>query len=193
MASNPLKHLTRRRIGGKDVLSAMLAAPLNEDDRSVAISACALVEFSLEKALKLRLRRMTKVEQESLFDGNAPLATFSAKIKMGYALGIYGKEMRHDLETVNRIRNVFAHSVQEVTFKNRRIVNAIYGMHVIKPLEGKRGSRLVLARSNFLGATRIFHLLLVTLAGPRLPMPPPFAGFVRLTRTQRRRARSIDS
>ena len=92
MVSNPLRKLTRKPVGLKAAHLAMYTAFSEADDRSAAISAAALTELAVEKAIKLRLRRLTKTEQNALFDGTAPLASFSAKIRMGYALGIYGRE-----------------------------------------------------------------------------------------------------
>lgn len=188
MATNPLKQLTRRSVGIKAALDAMSATSDTEDDRSAAISAGALVELALEKAIKHRLRRMSKADQSALFDGTAPLATFSAKCRMGFALGIYGKEVRHDLEAINAIRNVFAHSVTRITFRNRRISNKVFGMHTVKNNTGNARASLNETRYQFLAATRTFWLELVALAGPRIPLPPAFPAYQ--PRTLKRRAHS---
>ncbi|MGM4967818.1 MltR family transcriptional regulator [Tardiphaga sp. 1201_B9_N1_1] len=52
-----------------------------------------------------------------LFEGEAPLSSFSAKIKIGYALGLYGKIVRDDLDTIRTVRNAFAHSTVHLDFK----------------------------------------------------------------------------
>jgi hypothetical protein len=44
--------------------------------------------------------------------GDAPLATFSAKIRLAYALSIFGSSTRDDLDTIREIRNAFAHSTR---------------------------------------------------------------------------------
>ena len=189
MPSNPLRKITRKPVSLKAALSAMAVTQFEADDRSAAISAAALTELAVEKAIKIRLRRLTKTEQDGLFDATGPLATFSGKIRMGYALNIYGRETRHDLETINAIRNVFAHSVHEVSFKSRTLANKIYGMHKVRETTGGKRPRPLNTRNDYLDVTRVLWLELVTLAGPSAT-PPPFPAFDR-SRKPRKRARSI--
>lgn len=189
MPSNSLRKLTRKPVGLKAAVSAMGTAHREADDRSAAITAAALTEVAVEKAIKLRLRPLTKTEQRALFDGTAPLATFSAKIRMGYALGIYGRETRHDLESINAIRNVFAHSVHEVSFKSRAVIAKVYGMHkVIEGTGGKR-PRPLTTRDDYLGVTRVLWFELVILADTR-KVSPPFPAFAAADKF-RKRTRSI--
>jgi hypothetical protein len=54
----------------------------------------------------------------------APLATLSARIDAGYALGIYGPDMKADLQTIQRIRNTFAHSRHHLDFSSPDIAKA---------------------------------------------------------------------
>lgn len=187
MAKNPLKSLTRRPVSNNDAITAMLAASKSADDRTAAIAGAALVEFALEKAILLCLRPLRKTEREGLFEGTAPLATFSAKIRIAYALGIYGTQERHDLTTINAIRNAFAHSVHELTFRSRRVRAKLYGMHKLQLEAGQKRDRPVDARSDYLGVTRTFWLELTLLAGPRV-VGPVFGAFIS---EPRKRARSI--
>jgi DNA-binding MltR family transcriptional regulator len=51
---------------------------------------------------------------ETVFSGNGPLATFSAKISVCSALGLVGgQDVRHDLTLLRKIRNDFAHAYTE--------------------------------------------------------------------------------
>jgi len=43
--------------------------------------------------------------------GNAPLGTFSARIKTARALGLITEDERHDLDILRDLRNAFAHEV----------------------------------------------------------------------------------
>ena len=56
-----------------------------------------------------------------IFDNEGPLATFGAKIKIGYAMGLYGPEIKADLDCIRRIRNYFAHTMRPLTFRDARI------------------------------------------------------------------------
>jgi hypothetical protein len=49
---------------------------------------------------------------------NAPLSTFSAKINVAFALGIFGKETKKQLDRVRNVRNHFAHLKDKVTFED---------------------------------------------------------------------------
>jgi hypothetical protein len=155
MSSKSLHSTTRKPLSWKGKIEAMFDAALRED-REAAIKGASLVERSLEHAIKAQIVRLRKAEHKALFEGSGPLATFSAKIWIGYALGLYGPKAKHDLETIKDIRNVFAHTAQHVTFINRRIVTRCKGMHFVQRRADKRRS----ARGSFLDATRVFALLL---------------------------------
>jgi hypothetical protein len=96
----------------KSILPAHIFPELSEQtDRGAAIIGAAIVEHYLERALLSRMRPLSNGRYKELFDGKAPLATFSAKIEMGHALNIYGEKTRADLASVNWIRNRFAHNI----------------------------------------------------------------------------------
>jgi hypothetical protein len=69
---------------------------------------------------------LIKQEEKRLFDGaqNGVLGTFSAKIRMAYALGLLLNEVYYDLLIINGIRNAFAHSLHEVYFDNQHITSS---------------------------------------------------------------------
>lgn len=120
MVSRPLRNLSRRPIRRKDV-DAFTASLNLLSDQAVALVCAALVERSLERVMLSRLRRLTKTMHNELFAGLGPLASFSAKIKLAYALGIVGPEAVADLTKVKDIRNQFAHSFHPVSFRTRAI------------------------------------------------------------------------
>jgi hypothetical protein len=87
---------------------------LNGSDRSVAIILASEVERFLEAAI---LARFTYVEDEKkLICDDGPLATFSRKIQLGYAMGLYNSELRDDLNQIRNVRNDFAHSQLPICF-----------------------------------------------------------------------------
>jgi hypothetical protein len=83
----------------------------NQSDRAAGIIGGAIVEHYLQMAVLTRFRRLSNSKKEDLFDGKGPLATFSAKISIGYALNIYGEKTLGDLNKLNWIRNRFAHKI----------------------------------------------------------------------------------
>ena len=103
-----LKKLARSRPGIGDVLSHAIYAPTAED-RAIAIIETTNLEDALEDAIKSKMIDLNAEDYRALFAGDAPLSNFGTKIKLGFALGIYGKQTRNDLETIRLIRNAFAH------------------------------------------------------------------------------------
>jgi hypothetical protein len=71
----------------------------NANDRVAAVSSAAWVDDTLAAALSTRFVKMGKTWTDRVFDGaGAPLGTFSAKIVIGYALGLFGPLTRTDLD-----------------------------------------------------------------------------------------------
>lgn len=91
-----------------------------ESDRGAAILAAATFEHWLESNIIENFVELDQDMRNNLFD-NGPLSTFSAKINLGFALGLYNKTVLNDLHTVRRIRNKFAHSTGPMNFKDQPI------------------------------------------------------------------------
>lgn len=99
--------------------------PREYDDRSIAIIVASVLDQGLETALLTRLRPLNPDEERAVFfaDG-APLSTFSAKITMGYSLGLFGQKARDDLHMIRSIRNTFAHSRLSLDFDQEAVAAA---------------------------------------------------------------------
>jgi hypothetical protein len=94
------------------------------DDRGIAIVFSSLVEIDLEKAIASHFS-IPKPEATRLFSHpDGPLKEFSAKIAMGYALGVYDERMNSDLKWIMRIRNAFAHARVNLSFETPEIHDA---------------------------------------------------------------------
>jgi hypothetical protein len=82
------------------------------DDATVVIRATSILDALLKFAFTARLRcEPSKTALAEVFEGNGPLATFSAKITLAAAMGITRGDARHDLKVLKKIRNDFAHSM----------------------------------------------------------------------------------
>ena len=158
MASHSLREITRKRPSKKVWETALQKLADYGDDRSLVVTASAYVEYGLERLIKTRLRRLPRAAALDIFDGTGPLATFSAKIRIAFALGAIGPRTRHDLETINAIRNVFAHSLHSIRLRDRRILVRTRGMHIVHDLEAHGHD---LAKKEFMHASRIYALLLL--------------------------------
>jgi Mannitol repressor len=79
----------------------------------------------LKQAITTKFVRIGNDYLESIFSdgGNGPLSTFSAKIKLAYALGIVSAETRLQIERVREVRNHFAHHKDKVSFKHPSVMS----------------------------------------------------------------------
>lgn len=127
----------------KEGIAAALLGTPKFDDRGVAIVFGALLERALETAISTHFY-ISADEARRLFSytDDGPLAEFSAKIAMGYALGIYDNRMQSDLKWIARIRNAFAHARVAVGFDTEAIIGAcdqLMWPHKNSPLHTSKG------------------------------------------------------
>ncbi|GAD88421.1 hypothetical protein VHA01S_005_00230 [Vibrio halioticoli NBRC 102217] len=78
-----LKQLVEKR-------KALRSELAKESDRGCALYATSYIDSALSDLLYCALATDKKIEKE-LFDGTAPLSTFSARINMAYYLGKISK------------------------------------------------------------------------------------------------------
>jgi DNA-binding MltR family transcriptional regulator len=108
---------------------------VEESDRGCVLVGAAILEQRLEELFRVVFsgNGIGKKMQDTLFDTNGPLATFSSKVKLSYTLGFIAKEVYEDLDRIRRIRNDFAHSVNDVDFLSDDAVSAaIDGLHCVQ-------------------------------------------------------------
>jgi hypothetical protein len=98
-----------------------------ESDRGAALIAGSVAENAITQILTIRLVPMSQDARDSLFGFDAPLGTFSAKIRVAYAFGFIDAEIRDDLDRIREIRNCFAHSQIPLNFSTDPIPRACAG------------------------------------------------------------------
>ncbi len=100
-------------------------ASLSEmDARALILTVAAFAEDSLGHLLREYL--LPNKASEQLVSGfNAPLGTFSARIKGAFALGLITKEQFDDLEHLRKIRNTFSHTWRPISIDNPSIAGRI--------------------------------------------------------------------
>lgn len=81
-------------------------------------------------AVAIRAALPNKIAAERLFEDRSPLNSFSAKIAMAHALGLYGNETRRNLDILREIRNIFAHDVTLLTFESPGIAQACQELRI---------------------------------------------------------------
>jgi DNA-binding MltR family transcriptional regulator len=117
-----LKRLSRQKFD-KNQVSEFLAEVSSGNDRSAALVWGALVEDALQSAIEKRLYHFNSDELNSLFGGNGFLENFAAKSLMAYAINIVTKEQYRDLDLIREIRNAFAHTMPNVTFETKEVMD----------------------------------------------------------------------
>ena len=94
-----------------------------ESDRAAAILAAAYFENSLGKQIMDKFVDVNNEMRKKIFDGYGPLSTFSAKIDIAFALGLFNEETRKGLHSIRKIRNEFAHAPMPIKFNYNKIAN----------------------------------------------------------------------
>ena len=98
------------------------------DERGLVLSLAAFAEEALGDLIKAFLIPGDPAKQ--LLEGfNAPLGTFSARIKMAYSLGLVTRRQHEDLDRLRRIRNEFAHSWEPMSFNDQKVASHISALH----------------------------------------------------------------
>lgn len=96
-----------------------------ESDRGVVLVSCSFLDNALEELLRLRfsaIHKKSKATINPLFETFGPLSSFSAKIKICYALDLIEKWIYDDLNSLRKIRNEFAHTSNIVSLSDKNIV-----------------------------------------------------------------------
>ena len=109
-------------------LTSWVQAVFNELEgknlRSVVILCVSILDVQLENLIKAVLID-DKNRDDSLFEGNMPLSTFSAKISMAFYLGLITEHEKNTLSTIRKIRNKLAH---EIIIESSEVQQSINGL-----------------------------------------------------------------
>src|SRR5690606_8731412 len=114
----------------KDAAEARIAArdiTDNESDRGAIILVATNVEDMLEYKILERLPALQEDEpaRKAMFELDGPIASFSRKLHMAYAMGIVNKHYRKQIDLVREIRNACAHSRLPVSLSEPAIADAV--------------------------------------------------------------------
>jgi len=111
--------------GRLEILYAIRRELEKESNRGCALVAAAYLENEVAALLNQFFVEMSKSARKELFDFNGPVGTFSAKIKLAYALGLISAEVRNALDLVRGVRNKFAHLQDAVSFEDAVVAQQI--------------------------------------------------------------------
>ena len=111
----------------------------DESDRGAILMAATNLEDILEYKILQQLPTLREDEtaRKQMFEQDGPLATFSRKIAMAYAMGFIDKPYRKLIDLAREIRNAAAHSRQPITVQVPEVKAAIEVL-VADSLDGLR-------------------------------------------------------
>jgi hypothetical protein len=139
------------------------------NDRASGIAGAAYLEASLEEALAFRLRKIGAKDCDEIFRGDAPLGTFSAKIKFASCLGLFGPRTRDDFNHIREVRNAFAHSKLKADFETPEIHSVCWRIQFPKlnrSPHGLKPEQLGHTRVRFAWTCTIYTEILAEIAKP---------------------------
>lgn len=114
-----------------DELNSLLESLHEHDDRSLILTMAAFAEDTLELLL-INYLREPKQARELVNGFNAPLGTFSARIKAAFVLGLMRKDHYQTLELFRKIRNRFAHNWDGVSLDRQDIKDLVNQLSLTK-------------------------------------------------------------
>lgn len=101
--------MTKKQLhSGREVFHDFMEEFMGESDRASIILASAEMEVRLELLFTKFLTTNSELRQ-SLFSFTGPLGSFSARIKMAYALNLITKDFYELLDVFREIRNKIVH------------------------------------------------------------------------------------
>lgn len=102
---------------------------------ATAILGGVMVEHEIEILMRRRIKRANEMWSE-MVEERGPLRSFSTKIMLGYALGLFDAKMKHDVNVIRTIRNAFAHSKTMLHFDDALVVRELLSAHLLaKPFK----------------------------------------------------------
>lgn len=106
-----------------DRFSLMAETLMKESDRGCVIFGAAILHEELEQLFRAYFRTDETTSPDhidSLFSVYAPLSTFSARIRLAFAMHLITADMKSWLEVLRRLRNDFAHESGPIDFDDPR-------------------------------------------------------------------------
>ncbi len=95
-------------------LKQLLISLSGESERAAVIVGVSQLDDSLEMLLKSLFHERSD-GKENLLETDRPLSTFSARISVAFRMGVIDASLEKVLVQFRKIRNDFAHMVEEVT------------------------------------------------------------------------------
>jgi hypothetical protein len=118
ISKKPTLRSFSKQMASADELEELVSWIDKADARASALVLAAWLDGLLERAIRMNFVDMGEEKFNALFrDDSAPLQSFSSKIKMAHALGIFDDNLKRQVDILRKIRNFFAHAIKTVDFE----------------------------------------------------------------------------
>jgi hypothetical protein len=108
-------------------LASFVSELQRESDRGLPLVGGALIDELLQESLRAFFIASTTVDK-LLDEATGPLATFSARSKTCFVLGLIDAHEYREVELIRKIRNEFAHAKHGKTFSDDRIRDLCFNL-----------------------------------------------------------------
>ncbi|WP_233959929.1 MltR family transcriptional regulator [Pectobacterium versatile] len=95
-----------------------------ESDRGAVLLAASMLDESLLEILESWLISNNSAK-ELILGFNAPLGTFSARLKASHALGLIMDHEFNEIDLIRKIRNEFGHGWKDISFESPKIKKSL--------------------------------------------------------------------
>ncbi len=166
--------MASKKVDVREQISALTQELERHSDRGVALFATAALENALAATIQARLLELSSYRRENMFGRAGPFSSFTAKIELGFALGLYGKEGCRAIEMIRDVCNRFARVIEIHSFDDIEItelINKAVSQHLPKSLAPRELFTLLFIQSvDLLYIERAADIRLVSLceSHPRL-------------------------
>lgn len=132
-------------------------------DLSIAITATAILEASLERLLIKKFKIKNKRLTGQIFLNRGPLSEFHSKILIANAFGVITSSIAEQMHSLTAIRNTFAHAKVPISFNHELIGGEVASLKMLiamRAVEHKDGHQLGLDNKHwFLLVTKIILIM----------------------------------
>jgi len=103
-----------------------------ESDRAGMILVSSWADHFLRIKLAQEFDGGNAVARSALFSSNGPFATFSAKLNVAFCAGWIDRDVYHDLDVIRKMRNIFAHSIENHSLHDEPFPDMVAKLRVPK-------------------------------------------------------------
>ena len=154
-----LRRLTSQFSGAGAGAAIMTAAQGSDSDRAAALIMASFVDIAMNGLIiyAIRVSDQTAVNQLFMSD-QSPLYDFGAKITFCKAVHIIGNDTAYNLDIIRKIRNTFAHALDDINFKTKEISKAC-SLLILDKEHTRLSNRLKFGIACDVIYQRVLHLL----------------------------------